>query len=174
MKQLGLVVLFLLWTMLVVGGTLRWVHRKDDRLADETSTKADPIDVSVDPHLKLEDDRWMLSSLRMTRGAGVNVRREELPGGGIRVVATDANTFGGDTVTIDLTKAPGGSIQGMAKVDWERDMGPPFAGSWRGVMGGIQLSSSDLANAHPLIIEFTFHEKGGDYPGCEHGVVSVP
>jgi hypothetical protein len=62
----------------------------------------------------------------------------------------------------------------MAQVDWEGDMGPPFAGSWRGVIGGIQLSSSDLANAHPLIMEFTLHKKGGAYLNCEHGVVAVP
>ena len=174
MKRLGLAVLLLLWTALVAVGTARWIQRKDARPAEATSTPTDAIDVSVEAYLKLEGEPWMLSSLRMTRGAGVRVRREEIPGDGIRVVVTNAGTFGGDTVTIDLTKAPSGSIQGMAKVDWESDMGPPFTGSWRGVIGGIQLSSSDLANAHPLIMQFNLHKKGGAYPGCEHGVVVVP
>jgi hypothetical protein len=120
MKRLGFVFLLLLWTVLVAVGTVRWVQRNDAHAADP----ANSIEVSVEPHLKLEGEPWMLSSLRMTRGPGVHVRREELPGGGIRAVVTNASTFGGDTVTIDLTKAPSGSIRGWprwtGRVIWGR------------------------------------------------------
>ncbi len=174
MKKSLSVLLVMLWTVLVAVAATGWGHRKDDRIAGSVVSKADSIELFVDPHLRLEGEPWMFSSLRMSKGRGIGVKREDLAEGTVRIVVTDANTFGGDTVTIDLTKAPNGSVQAMARVNWERDIGPPFEGSWHDLVGGVTLSSAALQESHPVIIEFTLNEKGGDYPGCEHGVVSVP
>lgn len=163
--------LLIVWTALVVAGTVFWMRREGPELA---LTRAHPIEVSVGDWVRLGSEPWMLSTWRMTRGKTCNVKRENLSEGGIRIVVDDANGFSWDTVTLDLTKAQDGSIRGTAKVDWTRDMGPPFTGSWGGVTGEVWLNSSDLVGAHPLLIEFTLREMGEDNPGCEHGVVSVP
>ncbi len=166
MKRPWILGLLLLLTILAVAATAQFLGR------GKGGSRA--IEAFVDPKLNLQEGPWMLSSSRMSRGRAVHVSRQNLPDGGVRVVVDDANTFSGDTVTIDLEEGPAGSVRARAKVEWIGDMGPPFEGTWQDLVGGVTLSSAPLRDAHPLIIDFTLHEKGGDYPGCEHGVVSVP
>jgi hypothetical protein len=171
MKRTRLVVLVLLWTTLVSLGTARWVQRR----AGAQPISHGAIEVAEIPHMTLRGEPWMLTSLRMSQGPNaMHVKREALSGGGLRIVVDDADGFSWDTVTIDLVKDSVASpLRASVKVDWTTDMGPQ-SGTWSDVTGWIDLSSSDLSSADPLVIQFTLRKTGGEYPDCVHGALTVP
>lgn len=132
------------------------------------------VETLVDDSARPVETPWMLSTWRLSKGNEIHVSRAVDADGGVRLVIDDGNGFSWDTVTLDLAKDALGKIRSKAKVDWTKDFGPPFDGSFENVEGHVELSSADIANAHPLDVEYELSGSIGNRPVCEHGHVVVP
>jgi hypothetical protein len=174
MKWVLLLGFALLWTLVVAAGTISWILRGGYNPLEAMFTRPQLVDTSVGDWVRLDGDSWMLSSWRMSKGAELHVNRQATPSGGVRIVVDDADGFSWDTVTLDLARRTDGSVEARGRVDWTTDFGPPFDGSLSNVTGSVALSSSDLAGAHPLIIDFTLRGLSGGHQVCEHGIVAAP
>ena len=110
----------------------------------------------------------------MSRGDAVHVRTKPAASGLLSVVVDDHDGFTADTVSITLKKTVGSKIEAEATVEWSKDFGPPFRGTYPDPTGSVQISSNDWSGATPLWMRFDLRgQDSSGSPWCDHGFVAL-
>jgi hypothetical protein len=182
MKRALIVCGLLAWTIGVVFATASWMSVGNGvQVFRVLFPRRDLVALFVGNQVTMEGDGWMESPLVPMNYDGVQVSREDLPDGGVRLVISESyfiacnfeSGFSWHTVTVDLHKKADGNAYAETQVDWTLADDPSAGGTFTNLTGNVDINSLDWTSAKPLVMKFNLAGLLSGCPSYVRGSVSV-